>query len=57
MQFAGRFAPWKVTNGAENLVLQALQFRKIGFCSKLPGGADIGQYNALWRVTLTLVFI
>jgi hypothetical protein len=26
--------------------LQALQFRKIGFCSKLPGGADIGHYRA-----------
>jgi hypothetical protein len=25
MQFADRCTPWKVTNGAENLVLQALQ--------------------------------
>jgi hypothetical protein len=29
MQFAGRFAPWKVASHAENLVLQALQFKKM----------------------------
>jgi hypothetical protein len=26
MQFADRRVPWKIANGAENLVLQALQF-------------------------------
>jgi hypothetical protein len=27
VQFAGRFTPWKVGSGVENLVLQALQFQ------------------------------
>jgi hypothetical protein len=30
MQFAGWYVPWKVASGEENLVLQALQFQKIG---------------------------
>jgi len=37
-------APWKVTNGAVILVLQVLQFQKIGICHKLPGGAGISHY-------------
>jgi hypothetical protein len=38
MQIMDRCAPWKLDNGAENLVLQALQFQKIGVCRKFPGG-------------------
>jgi len=33
MQLAVRFAPWKLASNAENLVLQALQFQKMGVCS------------------------
>jgi len=40
----GRHASWKVTNGAENLILQTLQFLNIGVCRKLPGGLDISQH-------------
>jgi hypothetical protein len=35
---ADRCAPWKISDGAENPVLQALQFQKIGVCRKFPGG-------------------
>jgi hypothetical protein len=35
MQFSDWCAPWKVANGAENLVLQVLQFQQVGICSKL----------------------
>jgi hypothetical protein len=37
MQFANRCAPWKLTTGAENLVLQALQFKQMGVCRKFTG--------------------
>jgi hypothetical protein len=30
VQIANRCAPWKIANGAENLVLQALQFYEMG---------------------------
>jgi hypothetical protein len=40
MQFADWCAPWKFANSAENHVLQALQFQKIGVCRKFPGGAS-----------------
>jgi len=30
MQFMGHCAPWKATNGMENLLSQVLQFHKIG---------------------------
>jgi hypothetical protein len=36
MHIADRCAPWKRANGAENLVLQALQFQYVGFCRKFP---------------------
>jgi hypothetical protein len=36
-------APWKVANGAENIVLQALQFQQVGICRKFPGGGSILQ--------------
>jgi hypothetical protein len=35
MQFAFWCAPWKVASDAENLVLQALQFQKMGICREL----------------------
>jgi hypothetical protein len=36
VQLADRRGPWKFTNGAENSVLQALQFQKVGICHKFP---------------------
>jgi hypothetical protein len=38
VQLADRRAPQKFTNGAENLVLQALQFQKVGVCRKFQEG-------------------
>jgi hypothetical protein len=35
VQIANRCAPWKISNGAENFVLQALQFQKIVVCYKV----------------------
>jgi hypothetical protein len=32
VQIVVRCAPWKISNGAENLVLQALQFDEVGVC-------------------------
>jgi hypothetical protein len=29
MQFVGWYVPWDVTNGAQNLVLRVLQFKKV----------------------------
>jgi hypothetical protein len=37
-------APWKISNGVEKLVLQALQFQEVGVCRKFPGGASISHY-------------
>jgi hypothetical protein len=44
VQLAKRCAPWKFTNGAENFVLQALQFQEVGICRKFPGGASTSHY-------------
>jgi len=44
MQFAGMWAAWKVTNGAENLLLQALLFQKMGVGRALSGGACVTNY-------------
>jgi hypothetical protein len=44
VQIADRCVPWKISNGAENLVLQALQFQEVGVRRKFPGGASIGNY-------------
>jgi hypothetical protein len=41
MQFAGWFAPWKLTNCAEKLVLWALQFQKVSVCRELSGWMGI----------------
>jgi hypothetical protein len=35
---SNRCVPWKIANGAENPVLQAMQFQQIGFCLKFSGG-------------------
>jgi hypothetical protein len=43
VQIANRCAPWKISNGAENFVLQALQFQLMVVCRKLPGGASISH--------------
>ena len=45
MQIADRWAIWKAASSAENLVLQALQFRKVGECHKFPGGAGVSHYG------------
>jgi hypothetical protein len=45
MQIADRCAPWKISNNAENPVLQALKFQKISVCRKLPGGAGISHHG------------
>jgi len=44
MQLASQHAPWKVTDGTENLVLQAVLYQKLGVCHELPGGAFISHY-------------
>jgi hypothetical protein len=44
MQFSDWCAPWKVANGAENLVLQALQFPQMGICRKFPVVTFISLY-------------
>jgi hypothetical protein len=44
MQIADQCAPWKIASGAENLVLQVLQFQKVGVCRKFPGWAGISHY-------------
>jgi hypothetical protein len=40
-QFSDQCAPWTLANGAENLVLQALQFQQMGISLKFPGGRSI----------------
>jgi len=43
MQIVGQCVLWKFVSGAENLILQALQFQYIGICPKLPplGGMSL----------------
>jgi hypothetical protein len=53
MDIANRRAPWKIANGTENPVLQALQFQQMGFCRKFPVIADL--ITALWGVNLILM--
>jgi hypothetical protein len=43
VQIANRYAPWKISNDAENFVLQALQFQYMVVCCKLPGGASLSH--------------
>jgi hypothetical protein len=45
MQISDLWAIWKAAISAENLVLQALQFGKVGECRKFPGGASISHYG------------
>jgi hypothetical protein len=46
MQFSDPCVPWKIANGAENLVLQALQFQQMDICHKFPGGRSISHYGS-----------
>jgi len=57
MQFEGQLAPWKTTNRAENLVLQALQLRQVsGTQSQAEQTQVITELmRALWRVHLMVV--
>jgi hypothetical protein len=41
MQFSDRYAAWKVANGSENIVLQALQFQQMAICCKFPDIVDL----------------
>jgi hypothetical protein len=50
MHISNRCAPWNIANGAENPVLQALQFQQMGFCRKFPGGT---LHKALLRSAMT----
>jgi hypothetical protein len=43
LQIANGCAPWKISNGAENFVLQSLQFEYMVVCRKPPGGANISH--------------
>jgi hypothetical protein len=45
MQIAGWNAPWKIASGAENFILQALQFQKMAVRHRLPGGAGMSHYG------------
>jgi hypothetical protein len=45
MQFSDRCAPWKIASGAENLILQALQFQQMVICRKFPGGRSVSHYG------------
>jgi hypothetical protein len=45
-QIADRCAPWIIANGAENFVLQALQFYKMDICRKFPGGTNMSFYRS-----------
>jgi hypothetical protein len=44
VQLMDQYATSEFTSDAENLVLQALQFQKVGICSKFPGEASISHY-------------
>jgi hypothetical protein len=44
VKIADRCAPWKIANGAENPVLQALQFQEVGVRRKFSGGANLSHY-------------
>jgi hypothetical protein len=46
MQFSDWCEPWKIANGAESLVLQALQFQQMGICRKFAGGRSISHYGS-----------
>jgi hypothetical protein len=59
MHIANRCAPWKIANGAENPVLQALQFQQMGFCRKFPGGTDkliTDLMRVSWKICLIAHF-
>jgi hypothetical protein len=45
VQIANRCAPWKIFSGAENCILQALQFQQMVVCRELSGGASVSHDN------------
>jgi hypothetical protein len=45
MQIAYRCTLLTIASGAENLVLQALQFQYTSSCPKFPGGAGLSHYG------------
>jgi hypothetical protein len=46
VHLSDRCALRKFTSGAQNHVLQALQFQKVGVCRKCPGGVSIRHYSS-----------
>jgi hypothetical protein len=46
MHITDRCAPRKIAGGAENLILQPLQFQYVEFCRKFPGRASISHYGS-----------
>jgi hypothetical protein len=46
MHTVDRCTPLKIDNSVENLILQALQFQKMSFCHKVPGGTSISNYRS-----------
>jgi hypothetical protein len=58
MQFADRRVSWKIASGAENLVLQALNFNRWVSASNSQAGQTYvirDLMRALWRSSLILV--
>jgi hypothetical protein len=45
MQIADLCETWKIANGAENLVLQVLQFHEMDISRKFPGWTGISHYR------------
>jgi hypothetical protein len=45
VQIADLCAPWKISNGGKNLVLQSLQFYEVDVCRKFLGRVSISHYR------------
>jgi hypothetical protein len=54
MHIANRCALRKIANGAENFILQSLQFQKVTFCRKVPGREPIFKVKVKVKVKLRL---
>jgi hypothetical protein len=46
MRISHQCAPWNISSGAKNLILQTLQFRQMDFCRKFPGETSISYYSS-----------
>jgi diphthamide synthase subunit DPH2 len=46
VHFANRCAPWKIANGAEYFVLQALQLNLMGIRRKFTGGTSVSHHRS-----------